>query len=199
MADAKLSALAALTGANVADGDLFYIDDVSVTTSKSITAAEARIGLGGVLVAEYTTTGGTSIPFTGIAAGAKHITVMIKQLSASGTSNWLLQIGDAGGLENGSYLSSAANSTGTTDATAGFIINKATVAAVTYQGKITLDLEASAAFTWVASGLLTGAGESLQSSAGQKSLSAELTQLAIVPANGSDTFDVVAVSICVRF
>ena len=41
MADTKLSALAALTGANVADGDLFYVDDISVTTSKSITAAVA--------------------------------------------------------------------------------------------------------------------------------------------------------------
>ena len=47
MADSKLSALAALTGANVADGDLFYVDDVSVTTSKSITAAELRIAMMG--------------------------------------------------------------------------------------------------------------------------------------------------------
>lgn len=45
MADTKLSALTALTGANLVGGDLFYVDDVSVTTSKSITAAELAIGL----------------------------------------------------------------------------------------------------------------------------------------------------------
>lgn len=47
MADSKLSALTAITGANTATGDLFYIDDVSVTTSKSITRAELAIALQG--------------------------------------------------------------------------------------------------------------------------------------------------------
>lgn len=60
MADSKLSALAALTGANVADGDLFYVDDISVTTSKSITAAEARIGLYSVPATQAQQETGTS-------------------------------------------------------------------------------------------------------------------------------------------
>lgn len=46
MADAKLSALAALLGANVdATVDLLYIDDVSVTTSKKITVDELLLGM----------------------------------------------------------------------------------------------------------------------------------------------------------
>ena len=45
MADTKLSALGALTGADVATGDLFYVGDVSVTTSKSITAAQLRLAI----------------------------------------------------------------------------------------------------------------------------------------------------------
>lgn len=46
MADSKLSALAALTGANVdTAADLLYIDDVSVTTSKKILVDEVRIAL----------------------------------------------------------------------------------------------------------------------------------------------------------
>jgi len=45
MADAKLSALTPLTGADSASGDLFYVDDISVTTSKSITRAELAIGM----------------------------------------------------------------------------------------------------------------------------------------------------------
>ncbi len=40
MADAKLSALTALTGAGLAAGDKFLVDDVSATTSKSILKSE---------------------------------------------------------------------------------------------------------------------------------------------------------------
>lgn len=42
----KISDLPALTGANLASNDKFEVDDVSATTSKSITAAELVIGLG---------------------------------------------------------------------------------------------------------------------------------------------------------
>lgn len=45
MADTKISALTALTGANVADDDVFPIVDTSVTTTKKITAAESRIAM----------------------------------------------------------------------------------------------------------------------------------------------------------
>lgn len=45
MADAKISALTALTGANVATDDVLAIVDTSATTTKKITAAELRIGL----------------------------------------------------------------------------------------------------------------------------------------------------------
>lgn len=57
MADSKLSALAALAGTDAASGDLFYVDDVSVTTGKSITRDELKIALG-------ITTGTTSTTFT---------------------------------------------------------------------------------------------------------------------------------------
>jgi len=40
MADKKISALTALTGANTASTDVFPIVDVSVTETKKITAAE---------------------------------------------------------------------------------------------------------------------------------------------------------------
>ncbi len=40
MADAKISALTALTGAGLASGDKFVVDDVSATTTKSILKSE---------------------------------------------------------------------------------------------------------------------------------------------------------------
>ncbi len=44
MADTKVSALTALTGSNLANGDLFYVVDVSAGTagSKSITFSEMK-------------------------------------------------------------------------------------------------------------------------------------------------------------
>jgi hypothetical protein len=45
MADSKISALTALTGANVATDDAFPIVDTSVTTTKKITADELRIAV----------------------------------------------------------------------------------------------------------------------------------------------------------
>ena len=72
MADTKLSALTALTGANVATGDLFVAVDVSATEAVSITYAELAIALGtlgirGVFVSaagKVGTTGG-ALTFTG--------------------------------------------------------------------------------------------------------------------------------------
>lgn len=80
MADTKLSALAALTGANTATGDLFYIDDVSVTTSKSITRDELRIAM------SILTTQG-DILYRGAAADAR---------LGTGTNGQVLTAGGAG-------------------------------------------------------------------------------------------------------
>lgn len=49
MADSKLSALPALVAANLASGDLFLVDDVSATTSKSITANEVATAISTLL------------------------------------------------------------------------------------------------------------------------------------------------------
>lgn len=42
MADAKISALTALTGANLATGDVLAVEDLSAATTKKITADELR-------------------------------------------------------------------------------------------------------------------------------------------------------------
>jgi hypothetical protein len=65
---AKISSLASITGANVADGDLFEIVDISAGTSgsKSITRVELKAALSSVNFVEATnvahTTGTTIIP-----------------------------------------------------------------------------------------------------------------------------------------
>lgn len=70
MADSKLSALAALTGANTASDDLIYIVDTSVTTSKSITRDELNIALTGIGITQNS----KSAAYTTVLADAgKHI------------------------------------------------------------------------------------------------------------------------------
>lgn len=60
MANAKISALTALTGANLAVDDVFAVVDTSVTTTKKIAASELSIGLGLVP--------GIVVPYAGSAA-----------------------------------------------------------------------------------------------------------------------------------
>lgn len=133
------------------------------------------------------TTSGTTIDFTSIPAGTKRITVMFKGVSTNGTSPLLIQIGDSGGVETSSYVSSVGDYVASNTSTAGFILVTAAVAADTYHGAVTLTLENAAAFSWVSTGNL--ASSVLNTSAGSKSLSAELDRVRITAVNGTDAFD----------
>ena len=212
MADTKLSALTALTGANVdAAVDILYIDDVSVTTGKKILIDELGIALNATqaevdagtdtkgliaslvnkvsLLATQATTSGTTKDFT-FPAGTRQITMEFVGVSKSGTSNILIQLGDAGGIEATGYLgASSAVTISTTNYTTGFGLDMA-VATYVVHGTVTLTLVDSATFTWVASGTLgqSDIGVAIVT-AGSKSLSAELTTVRVTMVNGTDTFD----------
>lgn len=150
------------------------------------------------LATEQATTSGTSIDFTGIPAGVRRINIMPVGVSSNGTSNLLIQLGDAGGFENTGYTSFASNLSGGTSSTAGFIVTQSVSAATDVKnGIITLLLENAAAFTWVQSGniIITPGSPGIQMSAGSKSLSAELTQIRITHVNGTDTFDAGVINI----
>jgi len=155
------------------------------------------------LATEQATTSGTSIDFTGIPSGVKKITIMFVGVSHDGTSDYLVQLGDAGGIEATSYLStvwwqvSASNSLAVD--TAGFGLTGSVDSNTTIHGTLHLHLEDSANFTWVASGvLMTNDTTRLMNSAGSKSLSAELTQIRITSVS-ADTFDAGAINIQYSF
>ena len=167
------------------------IVDTSVTTNKKILISElvAAMGPQGTL---NTTTGGTSIAFTGIPAWATEITLSWVGLSASGVSQWLLRLGDAGGLENSGYEANAGLRSGEIGSTVGFpLFGAAPVAASVYSGSITIILQDAATFMWVVKGgsnaPVSGVPSMLQ---GYKALSAALTQISLTTTNGTDTFDV---------
>jgi len=161
--------------------------------------AWGAISSGFTLGTPVATTSGTSINFTGIPAGTKQILFMMNGVSTNGTSPYLIQIGDAGGIETTDYRAIAATGTPTAStSTAGFILTSANVAAQDQFGLVTLALENSTTFSWNYSGALNdsfgGAGR-IQSSAGGKSLSQQLNQLRFTTVNGTDTFDAGEVNI----
>ena len=159
------------------------------------------------ITAEQSTAAGNATPidFTGIPAGVKEIKIMFVGTSTSGTSPWLIQVGDAGGFEDTSYVSEAVLLGGANNyvtGTAGFVVLQASVAADAYRGAITLSLQKSSNFTWVETGLLSTAGggtSRVHASSGAKALSAELTQVRLTTVNGTDNWDAGVVSISYTF
>jgi hypothetical protein len=140
----------------------------------------------------------TSVDFTGIPSWVKRITVMFDAVSTSGTSNWLIQLGDSGGIENTGYISVGAflgASTGGTSYTAGFGLLVGNASHVE-QGLIILsNLTGN---VWTADGSLAGSGSAagfIYSTSGAKTLSATLDRVRITTVNGTDTFDAGTINI----
>lgn len=141
-----------------------------------------------------TTLSGTSTTIgTGMPAGLRRIEVIYKGISTSGSAaDFLIQLGDSGGIETTSYTSTAGNivggTAGTTSNTTGFL-TKNNLVGDAYSGQYTISLNDSATNTWTFTGMSLGATNNLTFSAGEKSLSSVLTQMAITTVGGTATFD----------
>lgn len=142
-------------------------------------------------------TSGTSIDFTGIPSWVKRITVMFQGVSTNGTSNWIIQLGDSGGIETTGYLGAGAftgAATGGANYTAGFGINSANVVNVAH-GSVIISKFASGN-EWIASGnIALSSGAFVFSIGGSKSLSDTLDRVRITTVNGTDTFDAGSINI----
>lgn len=198
MADTKISALNALTGANVDPAaDVLAIVDTGAGETKKILVNQLSSGLI-TLAADQATTSGTEFDFTGIPAGVKRITMIFSEISLSGTDNLLVQLGDAGGPETGTYVSTSgavinAAAAVTGASTTGFVMLVGGAGAVV-SGTMVINLIDSASFHWVASHSAKVATTTTIGGGGDKSLSAELTQIRLTR-SGTDTFDAGAVTI----
>lgn len=138
------------------------------------------------------TTSGTSIDFTGIPSWVKRITVMMSNISSSGTSSFLIQIG-SGSVQTTGYNSAAGSSINAAtpsvaSSSAGFIMLNDTAAdARTYVMTISLLGSNTYVASLTAGGLTNrtvfGAG------GGSVTLSGTLDRLRLTTVNGTDTFD----------
>jgi hypothetical protein len=153
-----------------------------------------------VLGTAQATTSGTSIDFTDIPSWVKRITIMYSGVSTSGTSNWLIQLGDSGGVENTGYLGVGTflgATTSGTNYTAGFGLPIGGATHVLH-GTVVLTLLSGSTNTWTAMGNLGGTGGAagyIYSTGGAKSLSGTLDRVRLTTVNGTDTFDAGSVNI----
>ncbi len=192
-----LAASAARTLARVAVGT-----DGKVLTAHASATAGVQWASPTTLGTESTTTGGTSIDFT-IPSGAKSVTIM-GTCSSSGTSPFMVQLGDSGGIENANYtggVNVCGNGGTVTANSSGFLVMEANVAANTYDFVFRLNLESEAAFRWYASGECQEASGSqqLRVGAGKKALSAELTTVRLTTSGGTDTIDSTILNVSYKF
>lgn len=147
------------------------------------------------LMTPTSTTGGTSIDITSIPTGTRRVTVAFAGLSWSGTAVTMLQLGDAGGVENTGYLCAGGDLVPTANfanQTAGFVSQGASFSAGTevIHGYFDLVLVDSSTFTWICSSQLAiSSSANIAAGSGSKSLSAELDRIRLTTVAGTATVD----------
>ena len=135
-----------------------------------------------------TCAGQTSIDFSSLPSWIKKVTILFNGVSTSGTSNFLIQIGDSGGFENTGYVSGAFDNSTASNSTIGFIASSQQIATATWCGAVTIsNLSGN---VWVSSGTIaSGTAGYLASSGGAKTLTDVLDRVRITTVLGADTFD----------
>lgn len=141
----------------------------------------------------------TFIDFTGIPTWAKRITVMFDEVSLSGTTSLLIQLGDPGGVEFANYRGGGARITAaavtSSTFTAGFGFNNLLLGN-TFSGSTAItNLSGN---TWTASGTLGGAlgTEFMCLTSGSKFLSGgPLDRIRVLSFDGTSDFDNGSISV----
>ena len=181
-----------------------YVTIDASGTIKNVTGiAPAAVSSGFTLGTPQATTSGTAYDFT-IPSGTKIIKINFQGVSFNGAAKWLIQLGDADGIENtvyvgvGEYTVNAGIALDIASFTDGFGLTGASNLAATdiMSGTITLTLQNASTFTWCAEGSLGGvANLNRAATNGYKSLSQELTTVRITTQAGTATGDAGALNV----
>lgn len=136
------------------------------------------------------TTSGTSIDITGIPSGVKRVTIMLKGVSTNGSSRWIVQLGDSGGIETTGYVSGVTLTTVDIGGSTLGLVLGGTSAARVMSGSMVLTLENSSTYSWTAIGCLASSDtDGAYPNAGGKSLSGVLDRIRLTTVAGADAFD----------
>jgi len=189
--------ISAGSGITVTDGD--GVSGNPTIVNSGATSVNGRTGAVVTLISgTAVTASGTSVDFTSIPSGVKRIIVMFDGVSISGTSNYLIQLGDSGGVETTGYVSfscriGSASLAGGANSTAGFVVNSPSTSTDVISGQMTIsNLNSN---IWTEQGAFASNGTNLMPSGGSKTLSAALDRIRITTVNGTDTFDAGTINI----
>jgi len=191
-----------ITGSTAAPSEVSILDEdnmasdsaTALATQQSIKAyVESHVASRYVLETSKATTSGTSVDFTGIPSWVKRITLMLNGVSTNGSDDYLVQIGDSGGIENTGYVSQATDRGGDTTSTTGFIIQRQNSSSSTCNGIITISKFSGN--SWIESGNATASSNPTASSTGSKTLSDVLTQIRLTTVGGTNAFDAGSINI----
>ena len=154
-----------------------------------------------VQMTPYTFTGTETFKdFTGIPSWAKRVTIMFSGVSTNGTSLVIVQLGDAGGVENTGYISKggyavSGNPASISAITNGIAIDNFSSAGDTRTGNMTICIIAQNSYIAGFLGEHSGAALSLLLGTGSKTLSNVLDRIRITTVNGTDLFDAGTVNV----
>lgn len=150
-------------------------------------------GLSGItLGTPVATTSGTAIDFTGIPVGVKQIVISLEDVTNTASDNYLLQIGDSGGIEATSYYSNynvlTSGVTGTNFNVSDSII-RIDRNGTAVSGNILISLLDSSTNTWTATAVVLGGVTRISIASGKKSLSATLDRVRLTTVGGTGTYN----------
>jgi hypothetical protein len=140
------------------------------------------------------TTSGSTVNFTGLPSWIKRFTVVLDNVSVTGTDHVLIQLGDSGGIETTGYISTAIFTSYSPTASGGAFASTSgifvTVGAPQNLSTGSILFDNISGNRWIASGMYNFANltTTIGWSAGEKTLSATLDRVRII-VEGTDTFD----------
>lgn len=167
--------------------------NLAVSGVESVAAGVTDVFVNGV---KQASTSGTSIDFT-VPSGIKEFKLGFSGISCDASTNLIVQLGDAGGVETSGYLGGYSNDVGTvrTNNSSGFIF-ASTSSATTVHGLMSFALQDSATNTWVGGGTPRNSNNvGGHVCGGEKPLSGELTTVRITTSSGTGNFDAGSINI----
>lgn len=135
-------------------------------------------------------TSGTTVDFSSLPAGIKRITISGKGVSTDGTSTYIVQIGDSGGVETTAYVGGISGATetvvvATAVLTSGFPIAVAAAVADVIHFSLTLiNLDGNIWNVQSGNALREGAADATYNTSGAKELSATLDRIRLTTTAG---------------
>ena len=180
------------SGYSVLDEDDMSSDSATAVPTQQSVKAYVDSAVARTHAAEQATTSGTAFDFTGIPSGTKKIIVKFDACSLDADDEFLVQIGDSGGVETTNYSAYSEGGGVVTTSTSGFTFR----GSGSYTATGLLILEHLGSNEWGCYGHVThqGGTPTMENPTGLKTLSAELDRVRFTR-SASANFDAGAVSI----